>query len=314
MARRSVLGAVVVAAFVLTSAVPVVAQPKTELNNCVPADLREDAITFKAEDGVELPGLVFGSGSSGVLLAHTQTEVLCDWLPLARQLADDGHQVLVYEMRTLLLRENRNRYDLDVLAAAAELDSRGASSIVAGGSGTGATAIATAAAKIPGLKGMFLLTPFKAFQTSSSDLDAVGGIGAVEVPSLVVAAQDDVIETGVPDVEDVRLAEHARVVAGAASNAKLEIVPGKAHFAELIDDAALSEKVRAFVRETSPRPTFVGRWLMLIVGGVVLLVIGLRGALLVFRLKHNRARAVSGDEAGQAFAAGDDDPAERSSR
>ena len=67
-------------------------------------------------------------------------------------------------------------------------------------------------------------------------------------------------------------------------------------------------------RETSPPPTFLERWLMLIVGGVLLLVIGLLGALLVFRLKHNRARAVSGDEAGQAFAAGDDDPAERSSR
>lgn len=284
MALRSVLGAVVVAAFTLVSAVPVVAQPKTELHKCVPADLREDAITFKTEDGVELPGLVFGSGSSGVLLAHTQTEFICDWLPLARQLAEDGHQVLVYEMRTLLLRENRNRYDLDVLAAAAELDSRGASSIVAGGGGTGATAIATAAGKIPGLKGMFLLTPFKAFQTSSSDLDAVGGIGAVEVPSLVVAAQDDVIESGDTSyVEDTRLADHARAVAGAASNAKLEIVPGKAHFAELIDDAVLSEKVRAFVRETSPPPTFLERWLMVIVGGVLLLLLFVVAVVVVLR-------------------------------
>jgi hypothetical protein len=62
-----------------------VAQPKTELNRCVSADLREDAIRFQTEDGVELPGLVFGSGSSGVLPAHTQTEVLYDWFPLARR-------------------------------------------------------------------------------------------------------------------------------------------------------------------------------------------------------------------------------------
>ncbi len=288
MALRSVLGAVVVAAFVLTSVAPAAAQPKTELNKCVPADLREDAITFKAEDGVELPGLVFGSGSSGVLLAHTQTEFICDWLPLARQLADDGHQVLVYEMRTLLLRENRNRYDLDVLGAAAELDRRGATSIVAGGGGTGATAIAAAAGKISGLTGVFLLTPFQAFRTSSSDLDAVAGIGAVKVPSLVVAAQDDVIETGDADVENPRLADHARAVAGAASNAKLEIVPGKAHFAELIGDAALSEKMRAFVRETSPPPTFLERWLMPIVGGVLLLVLFVVAGVVV------RRRRVSG--------------------
>ncbi|ANZ38505.1 hypothetical protein BBK82_23025 [Lentzea guizhouensis] len=59
----------VVGAFVLLHAAPAIAQPKTEPHHCVPADLREDAITFRADDGVELPGLVFGSGSSGVLLA-----------------------------------------------------------------------------------------------------------------------------------------------------------------------------------------------------------------------------------------------------
>ncbi|MDT7788672.1 MAG: hypothetical protein QOF58_7091 [Pseudonocardiales bacterium] len=283
MSPRSVLSAVLVAAFVLVSASPSSAQPKTELNKCVPADLRDDAISFEAEDGVELPGLVFGSGSSGVLLAHTQTEFLCDWLPLARQLAEDGHQVLVYEMRSMMLRENRHRYDLDVLGAAKELDSRGASSIVAGGGGTGATAIATAAAKIPSLKGMFLLTPFKTFQTSSSDLDAVAGIGTVQVPSFIAAAQDDVIELGDSELQDVRLADHARQIADAATNAKLQIVPGKAQSAELTDDPAMRDEVRAFVRESSPPPTFLERWWLPIGGGVLVLALVIAGVVVLRR-------------------------------
>lgn len=296
MSLRSVLVAVVVAAFVLPGAAPAIAQPKTELNRCVPADLREDAITFKSEDGVELPGLVFGSGASGVLLAHTQTEILCDWFPLARQLADDGYQVLVYEMRTSGLRENRNRYDLDVLAAAAELTDRGASSIVAGGAGTGATAIATVAQKVPGLKAMFLLTPFKGFHTSSSDLDALTGIEAIQVPSFIAAAQDNVIE--VEDVEDTRLADHARQVADAASNAKLEIVPGTASFAKLIEDAALREKVRAFVRETAPPPTFLERWWLPIGGGVLLLVMVIVGVVVLRKRAGRNTTTAAGVSAG----------------
>ncbi|MFI6101605.1 hypothetical protein ACIA8G_39175 [Lentzea sp. NPDC051213] len=295
MSLRSALSAIVVAVFVLAGAAPVTAQPKTELHQCVPADLREDAITFKAEDGVELPGLVFGSGSSGVLLAHTQTETVCEWLPLARQLADDGHQVLLYEMRSLRLRENRHSYDLDVLGAARELDSRGVSSIIAGGAGTGAAAIAAVAEKVPGLRGMFLLTPFEGFHTSSADLDAVTGIRAVQVPSFIVAAQDDVIESKSEDVEDTRLADHARQVAGAASNARLEIVPGSARFAKLVEDGALRDQVRAFVRENRAAPTFLERWLMPIAGGVVLLVLAV---VVVLRRRSRRSTTVAEVSAG----------------
>ncbi|WP_394616394.1 hypothetical protein JNUCC0626_43150 [Lentzea sp. JNUCC 0626] len=256
----------VVAVFVLAGAPSAVAQPKTELHPCVPADLRESAITFKADDDVELPGLVFGSGSTGVLLAHTQTEFLCDWLPLARALADDGYQVLLYEMRSLTLRENRHSYDRDVLGAARELENRGASAIVAGGAGTGATAIASAGQQIGALKGMFLLTPFEAFRTSSADLDALTGIKAVQVPALVVAAEDHV-------VGDLRLADHAREIAGAASNAKLEIVPGTAGFGKLTEDAALRDEIRAFVRETAPPGSAAWSFTRWLLGGGTLLVV-----------------------------------------
>lgn len=265
MPRRPVLTALAVAAFVLVGALPSTAQPR-DLESCVPAELRDDALTFPADDGVELSGQIFGRGTAGVLLVQEPLELVCEWVPLARQLADDGYQVLLYEKREYSVQENRDAFDRDVLGAARELQRRGATSIIAGGAGTGATVIASVAERIPGLSGMFLLTPFQAYQTRRVDFDALSGIGAVQVPTLVVVGTGDLAE-GV-DLDPV---EHAREVAGAAANAELEVVPGDLTFARLTDNPAVRDRVRTFVRETLPPPTFLDRWLGPIAGGVVLL-------------------------------------------
>lgn len=284
--------AAVVAAFILAGAAPAIAQPKTDtvLDQCLPAELREDAITFKTEDNIVLPGLVFGSGSSGVVLAHGETEQICAWLPLARQLADDGFQVLLHQSRSPLLpREARARYDRDVLAAAKELDRRGASSIVIGGAGTSAAAIASIASKVQNLKGVFLLTPLQTCRRTDFEFDTLAGIESVQAPVFVAAAQDDVVELKVDHLDDVRLADDARAVAGAAPNDRLEIVPGKARGVELMEDAALRDEVRAFAREVAPPPSFAARWWPLIAGGVVMLV-GVLALVIFWRRRLSTAR------------------------
>lgn len=277
-----------VAAFVLFSITPAMAQ-NTELEACVPDELRADAISFTTEDDIKLPGLVFGDGASGVLLAHNTLERICAWLPLARQLADDGYQVLLYQPRTEILkgdqRTKRHRYDLDVLAAAQELRSRGADSIVAGGAGNGATALAAVAAKIPDLKGVFLLSPTEITNFAGHRLDAVVGIGAVEVPAYVLAAEDDVVEIDAEDVDDLVFADHARNVADGAKNGRVEVVPGKAHGVALTEDAALRDRVRAFVREAMP-PSSPVNW-VLIGSGVVVLLLLVAGVLVVVLHRRN---------------------------
>jgi hypothetical protein len=171
----------------------------------VPADLRDDAISFRTDDHVELRGLVLGNGSSGVLLTPC----------------------------------------------------------------TGATAVAATAQKISGLKGLVLLTPL-ALTRRGTELDAVAGVRAVEVPSFVAAARNDI------------LADGAHEVAGAASDSRLKIVPGAASGAALIENSAMRDDVRAFAREAMPPRTFPERW-TLPISGVVLLALAVAGVVVLRR-------------------------------
>lgn len=308
------LGAVfrvaVVAAFVLVSvAVPAQAEPI----ECVPGELRDKSVSVRTEDNVELPGLVLGSGPRGVVIGSYIRDSLCDWLPLARQLADDGHQVLLFPGRfgdpSLLPRgDDAYKFDLDVVAAAQELNRRGATSIVAGGDVAVAAGAVLAAPKIQGLVGLVLVSPLRGiFGRKQADARLVEPVLKTLTVPVYITSSDATWSNGQPSFED-----GAREVAGMSANAELDIVSGASHGAELVKgDAALRDRVVAFVDEVQSKPWYE-RYMWLWTSAV--LVIGLLGALLVFRLKHNRARAVSGDEARQALAAGDDDPAARCAR
>ncbi|RDI27850.1 hypothetical protein [Lentzea flaviverrucosa] len=214
-----------------------------------------------------LRGLVLGSGSSGVLLTPGTGESLCAWLPLARQLADDGYQVLLHQVRAEVVPRGEYRYGLDVMGAARELHRRDVTSIVAAGAGTGATAVAATAEKISGLKALVLLTPL-AVTRQGTELDAVAGARAVDVPTFVAAAQNDV------------MVGEAREVAGAASDSRLEIVPGAVAGVALTANSAMRDEVRAFVREVMPPRTFLERW-TLPIGGVVLLALVVAGVVVL---------------------------------
>lgn len=296
--------AALVAAFVLSGSIPAQAQESSALDRCVPPDLRGDLISFRAEDDVEIRGLVLGGGSRGVLLAGSQTEFdPCGWLPFARELADDGYQVLVSDIRGPV-RDDRLknfRWDLDVEAGARELDRRGAGSIVAVGSSTGASVVAASARKIPGLAGLVLLSPLKAVKAGQAGrLDAVGVLETAGVRVFIAAAEDD---RAVNDEGDGFVAaDHARELAEAASGSRLALVPGEAHGTELIkDDGRLRGEMRAFVEEVLPVPSYE-RWLKPVAVGVVVLGL-LAVVLIVWRRRvrksgsqDDRAGAVGGDE------------------
>lgn len=153
--------------------------------------------------------------------------------------------------------------------------------MVAGGAGSSATAVAATAEKIAGLKGVVLLSPY-AGAVIGTDLDAVAGLRAVRVPSFVAAAQDDVIDIREFGEGSTLMADEARQVAGAVQDARLRIVPGEAAGTELIEDPAMRDEVRAFVREVAPPPTFCQRWKAPITG-VVLLVLVVAGVVVLRR-------------------------------
>ncbi|HUQ55332.1 hypothetical protein [Lentzea sp.] len=71
-------------------------------------------------------------------------------------------------------------------------------------------------------------------------------------------------------------------------------MPGKAHFAELTGNAAVRDQVRTFVRESSPPPAFLDRWLMPIGGGVLLFALVVAGVV-VFRERSARSTTTAVD-------------------
>jgi hypothetical protein len=309
-----------VAAFIFVStAVPA----QAELDECVPADLREKTVTFRTEDDVELSGLVFGSGSRGVAIGSYVRQSYCDWLPLAQELADAGHQVLLFDVRLLelddpRLAESGHRYDLDVQAAARELTQRGATSIVAGGEVPTAAAAVVAAPRIQGLAGLLLVSPALGFggASRSSFQHAKPVLESLTVP-VFIASSDAPMSNGDPSSAD-----GATWLAEASARTKLDIVSGDALGAALVkSDAALRDRMVEFADEVQPR-SFLTRWLPPFGGGVVLLVLVIAGVIVfrrrsrrnVVRSEHDRPSAVGGDEAGQAFAARHDDAAPGSAR
>lgn len=61
-------------------------------------DLVEGAaqVRFTDAHGAKLAGVVFGEGSTGVVLSHMSDGDVCIWMAYARQLAAGGYRVLVY--------------------------------------------------------------------------------------------------------------------------------------------------------------------------------------------------------------------------
>lgn len=74
-------------------------------------------------------------------------------------------------------------------------------------------------------------------------------------------------------------------MADGAKNGRVEVVPGKAHGVALTEDAALRDRVRAFVREAMP-PSSPVNW-VLIGSGVVVLLLLVAGVLVVVLRRRN---------------------------
>jgi hypothetical protein len=273
------------------------------LNECVPADLRDKATTFRTEDDVELSGLVFGGGSRGVALGANLQQSYCEWLPLARELADDGNHVLLFDVRLLDLEDPRlpkigQKYDRDFQAAARELTRRGASSVVLAGEASSAAGAVLAAPDVEGLAGLVLVTPVSglAEMLDRSSYRAVEpALRSLSVPVFIAAPQENLMPEGQPGFTD-----HARALAETYPAAKLDVVPGDAvGVALLTTDAGLRGRVVGFVGDAQPA-AWCERLLWPAAGAVVLVLVGL-----VFVVRRRRG----GDEpgaSGQAFTVGPD--------
>lgn len=59
----------------------------------------EGEVTFTTEDGIDISGNIFGTGSKWVILSHMYPTDQTSWFGFAQELADKGYIVLTYDFR-----------------------------------------------------------------------------------------------------------------------------------------------------------------------------------------------------------------------
>jgi len=199
---------------------------------CLTAAERRGAIRFPSLNGASLGGVIVGNGGTGVVLAHSPSSDLCEWMPYARRLTGLGYRVLAFDLNgfassgTSPGNPNDARYDQDVAAAANLLRARGASTVLLLGSMLGGLAVLVAASRIsPPVAGVIDMSG----STTMSGLDTDAAARQLRVPVLFVAAELD------SHVDH----PHLRALAAAARGAPerhLEVVAGSAaHPVNLLD-------------------------------------------------------------------------------
>jgi pimeloyl-ACP methyl ester carboxylesterase len=250
MTRRLVAGA---AAFVFLAGSASYLSAGTERlrplrlkERCVKKSDRARIVRFSASDRARLLGVSLGSGRIGVALGHESDGTLCNWMPFARILRQNGYRVLAFDFRGWGSSPGAGaargpRLDLDFAAAATRLRKLGAERIVLAGASIGANAALAAATEVtPRASAVVSLSA--ADSTFSSRLDASVIAPKLTVPVLLMVAE-----------RDSGPAEAARKLYAQAPavDKQLLIVPGGAHGTAILRGArgaSPREAVLDFVR------------------------------------------------------------------
>src|SRR5580692_5825304 len=83
-------------------------------------NLGGDHVSFTTSDGVVLRGHLYGSGSTGIILAHMYPADQSDWTDFAQVLAAHGYQALTFDFRGFTESEGKSGTEFagtDLLAA-----------------------------------------------------------------------------------------------------------------------------------------------------------------------------------------------------
>jgi pimeloyl-ACP methyl ester carboxylesterase len=190
-----------------------------------------ETVSFTAEDGVTLSGHLFGSGSSGVVLAHMYPADQTSWYPTAERLAREGYLVLTFDFRGYGDSEGTKQIrliDKDVAAAIQAIADAGASDVALIGASMGGTASLVAAAQatpvpVAGVATLSAPVEFKG-------LSAEKAVPKLTAPLLFIAAEDDAGAEGAKALQEL-----------ASNKGDLKLLPGNEHGTELLEGAHADE-------------------------------------------------------------------------
>ena len=188
------------------------------------------AVTFITEDGITLSGHVFGSGRSGVVLAHMYPADQTSWFSTAQRLAQAGYLVLTFDFRGYGESAGTKQIgliDRDVMAAIVQIRKEGAAAVVLAGASMGGTASLIAGDRAQALSsirlaGIATLSAPVEFQ----GLSASAAVPDIVVPLLFIAAENDAGAAAARQLEQL-----------SAGKGELQILPGKDHGTDLLAGA-----------------------------------------------------------------------------
>jgi alpha/beta superfamily hydrolase len=236
-----------------------------------PGSEEGEEVAFRAEDGTELIGRLWGDGDVDVVLAHGFSELTGqdDWLPWPGILSEEGYTVLTFNFRGFCSEDGCSGGGIqlgnnwkDVLAAMDFLSSQGVERVLLVGASMGGIAVMRAArdprVDVAGL--VSLSTPqfpaeYYPGEPEANDITP-GRLRAIDEPKLFVAGDDDT--QLVLGGELIRFAEEAeRMFEAAAEPKDLLIVDSHSHSSELVtvaEDGIVDQTRKAILRFLSENP------------------------------------------------------------
>ena len=148
------------------------------------------AVTFTTSDGVVLSGRLYGTGTTGVVLAHMYPADQSSWASFAERLASKGYAALTFDFRGYGRSGGTKEIgliDRDMMAALGFLQGHGAERVFLIGASMGGTASLLVARDKP-VAGVVTLSTPVAFM----GLDASEAVKEVAAPKLFIAGVWDV--------------------------------------------------------------------------------------------------------------------------
>lgn len=198
-----------------------------------------EIVRFATPDGEELEGTVYGTGATGVVLAHMRGRDRSTWTDFAKTAAAAGHQVLTFDFRGYggSSGERDTALDVDLIAAVELLRLRGVQRTVIMGASMGGTAVVNVASRIETAGAVSLSAP-----ADFIGLPALAVVGDVAEPLLLVTAEGD-----------QPYADAAVEMDGLAPASQLTVFSGNAHGTNLFGDHgdALTELLLSFIADRS---------------------------------------------------------------
>ncbi|MBV1854796.1 alpha/beta hydrolase family protein [Catellatospora tritici] len=177
--------------------------------------------------GHGLGGVVVGTGTTGVVLAHEADADLCYWAAVAFELRDKGYRVLAFDFNGNGSSELTARpYEEDVAEAVQLLRGEGAATVALVGASMGGTSVLVAATR---------LTPKPVAVVSLSAPFAFGPVGQSVLNVADKLTMPVLYLCGTGDARFAEAAQQMSDATTASTDRKLALVADNAHGARLIN-------------------------------------------------------------------------------